>query len=278
MDRSDVVSGLKFSGTLACFVTALAVLALALVVCMQRRVIYPLAYGEKVEPLAPAGFSARRVPSGPGSLLVWHAKGRPDRPTLLFLHGNATDVDGVEWITRAFRKAGWSVVAPEYPGYPGNDGSPSERGLDRAAEAGWKVATEAGHTGSSVVVMGNSIGSGPAIGVAARHDPLGLVVVSGMASMPQVVRGRIPLIPDFLVWDRYYNAARIAQVSCRTMIVHGREDDLIPLSQGLALARTARTHAIVLPGGHGIMGDRRVVDMVIDAFADRSTPTGEEQR
>jgi hypothetical protein len=239
--------------------------AMTLLVVMQRRVIYPLGYGGRPTPAAPPGYSTVRVDTPSGRLLVWRHPGLPDRPVLLLMHGNASGIAGVAFVARPFVEAGWSVVAPEYPGYPGNPGSPTEKGLLDAARAGWRTAVE-GRSPGDVLVMGNSIGSGPAIALAAETQPRGLAVVSGIAYLPQVVRMTFPFIPDMLVHDRFRNAETLARVHAPVLVVHGRNDDVVDMSQGLALARSAHVDLVQTRGGHEIMGRRDVQTMVLERF------------
>jgi len=241
--------------------------AMTLLVVAQRRIIYPLGYGGRPTPASPPGYSPIRVDTPSGRLLVWRHVGLPDRPVLLFMHGNASGIAGVAFVARPFVQAGWSVVAPEYPGYPGSPGSPSEGGLLDAARAGWRTAV-AGRSPRDVLVMGNSIGSGPAIALAAETHPRGLAVVSGIAYLPQVVRMTFPFIPDVLVRDRFRNAENLARVSAPVLIVHGRSDAVVDVSQGRALAKAARVDLAETRGGHEIMARRDVQAMVLERFRD----------
>lgn len=239
--------------------------AMTLLVATQRRVIYPLGYGGAPTPASPSGYEPVRVATPSGSLLVWRRNGLPGRPVLLFLHGNAAGIASTAFVARPFAEAGWGVVAPEYPGYPGNAGRPSQAGLLDAARAGWRLAT-AGRQPEDVLIMGNSIGSGPAIALAAETRPRGLAVVSGIASLPQVVRFSFPFIPDMLVMDRFYNADTLRNVRSPVMIVHGDSDVVVPVSQGESLARSARVRLERTGGGHEIIGRRSVQTMILRRF------------
>lgn len=239
--------------------------AIVLLTVMQRRIIYPLGYGRLPVPAAPPGYSPVRVDTPSGDLLVWRRPGLPGRPVLLLMHGNATSVEGVAFVAMPFVRAGWTVVAPEYPGYPGNPGGPSETGLLDAARAGWRTALD-GHVAGDVVVLGNSIGSGPAIALAAETHPRGLAVVSGIAYLPQVVRAAMPFIPDILVQDRFRNADAIARVTAPVLVMHGRSDDVVPFPQGEALARAAGVRLVATDGGHEIMGRSSVQEAILRRF------------
>lgn len=251
-------------------VTVICVLlATTLLYAMQRRAIFPLGYGSSATPTAPAGFESIRVPTPSGNLLVWIRPGARDRPVLLFLHGNAAGIDSTAYVTETFAKNGWTIVVPEYPGYPGNAGTPSQQGLLDAARSGWRTALRGGRSSNDVVILGNSIGSGPAIALAAETHPRGLVVVSGIASLPQVVRTRLAFIPDMLVRDRFYNAQAMRRVTSPVMVVHGTSDDVVPVSQGASLARAANARLETVPGGHEIIALPAVQKAVLARFSAR---------
>lgn len=187
-------------------------------------------------------------------------------PTLLFLHGNATSASGIAFLTKRFADAGWTIVVPEYPGYPGSTGTPSEAGLLDAAKIGWKVASAEGTPSTDILVVGNSIGSGPAIAIAAEQRPRGLAVVSGMAYLPDVIRTRFPFIPDALVKDAYDNVARMRDVTIPVMVVHGTADDLIPFPHGRRLAAAAGAPLVAVKGGHEIIAMERVQTEIMNRF------------
>src|SRR3546814_13630375 len=84
--------------------------------------------------------------------------------------------------------AGHGLMLVEYRGYGGNPGSPGEAGLSRAGEAAMRWLGEAGVEARNVVIVGNSIGSGPATALAMRHDVAALVLVLGLFDLHSVVQ------------------------------------------------------------------------------------------
>ena len=74
------------------------------------------------------------------SLLAWSFPPAPNRPLILYFHGNAGGLDLRVERFRAMAKAGMGLLAIEYRGYASSTGSPSERGLKLDGEAAYAAA------------------------------------------------------------------------------------------------------------------------------------------
>lgn len=111
---------------------------------------------------------------------------------------------------------------------------------------------EAGVEPRNIVLVGNSIGSGPATEIALRHDVAALMLVSGLADLPSVVKSQVPVVPRRLVRDRFDNAAKLARVKAPVYLMHGDADTLVtPVNlERLAGARPDATVARVAGAGH----------------------------
>ncbi len=91
----------------------------------QRRLIYPAPVGEQA---MPGGYERVLLETSDGLTLeaAWRA-GLPDRPVIVFFHGNGDRLSGAAQAVAPLARAGFSVLLPEYRGYSGNPGSPSRR-------------------------------------------------------------------------------------------------------------------------------------------------------
>lgn len=235
-----------------------AALLLAGLYVFQARMIYPGAGGSAPRP-APAGFVTVRTAHG----AVHYHPGDPGKAAILFMHGNGGGLrDGIV-ATRAFVAAGHAVAVVGYPGYDGTPGDPSEASIEAASQDahGWLAARRS----AGIVVIGNSIGGGPAVAIARTRPVRGLVLVSAFADLPGIVRRAIPFVPSILVRDRYDNVGGIAKVSAPVLLVHATDDDVVPAEDMTLLSRISgpRTTARLLPkGGHQIMFDPDVQRMI----------------
>src|SRR5690606_30461216 len=85
-----------------------------------------------------------------------------------------------------------------------------------------------------IILLGRSVGAGPATQLAAREPVGGLVVESAFTSAFRVLT-RVRLLP----FDRFDNLKHIRHARCPVLVIHGAEDDIIPPSHGRRLFAAA---------------------------------------
>jgi fermentation-respiration switch protein FrsA (DUF1100 family) len=153
------------------------------------------------------------------------------RHTILYFHGNACDLGQEEPFLRELWRRGFAVLAWDYRGYGRSGGRPSEQRLYddtrvvlHHLQAVGKVPLD------RVIAYGRSMGSGPAVELAARTGLCGLIIDSGFTSVFRVVT-QWALLP----FDRFVNLKKMARVHCPVLVMHGTKDDVIPVSHGEAL-------------------------------------------
>ena len=178
------------------------VAAAALLYTQQRRLIFPAPAQYPQAP--PPGFRLVHPQTNDGlRLAAFYRAAQPDRRIILFFHGNGDNLLGAIEATRGFAATGNGLLLVEYRGYGGNPGSPGEAGLYRDGNAAMRWLAAEGVAVRDIIVVGNSIGSGPATEMAWRHDVAALILVSGFSSLPDVVGEQLPLAPRWLVRDRF---------------------------------------------------------------------------
>lgn len=157
------------------------------------------------------------------------------RFTLLVSHGNGEDLGDIrEWL-EDLRRAGFSVFAYDYQGYGTSEGKPDENAAYADESAAYDfLAIQLGTRPDDIVIFGRSVGTGPAVQLAARRPAAGLVLQSPFLSAFRVLT-RIPLLP----FDRFPNYKRIRHVHCPVLIMHGTADSVIGLWQGKKLFQLA---------------------------------------
>jgi len=194
------------------------------------------------------------------SLLAWSIAPRPGRPLILYFHGNAGGLDLRIERFRAMANAGMGVLAIEYRGYASSTGSPSEAGLKLDGEAAYAAAIASGAKPEQIVAMGESLGSGVAVSIAARHKVGALVLDSPYSSIADVAAAAYWFVPvRMLLRDPFHNDLLIAQVKAPTLIVHGTKDPVVPIRFGeklFALANPPKAFWRVEGAGHLALGER----------------------
>ncbi|WP_428632362.1 alpha/beta hydrolase [Sphingopyxis sp.] len=241
----------KLTGSLLILILIFSVAATAILYTQQRRILFPAPADYPHAP--PPGFQLVRTQTDDGLRLgAFYRPATLGRRTILFFHGNGDNLNGAIQATRGPAANGNGLMLVEYRGYGGNPGSPDEDGLYRDGDAAIRWLAEQGVAARDIVIVGNSVGSGPATEMALRHDVAALMLVSGFSSLPEVVRSQVPLIPGWLVRDRFDNAGKLARVKAPVFLLHGAADTLVKpdnLSR-LQRARPDATMVMVAGAGH----------------------------
>ncbi|MEZ6185425.1 MAG: alpha/beta hydrolase [Planctomycetota bacterium] len=242
----------------------------------------PLAAGEW-PPAKASGFELRDVELVAEDGQRLHAVyaqatgGAEGRPVLLFCHGNAGNLaDRYPYLPELTRFA--DVLLFDYRGYGRNDGQPSEEGLYRDAMAAWSwLTTEAGVAPSRIVLLGRSLGGGPAAELATRVPAAGLILDSTFTSIPDMAQIAFPFVPRFLVRTKFDTERKLAQITCPVLVVHSRADEVVPFRMGQALfaaAREPKTWVELEGAGHNetlYRGGQRYLS-ALEAFSSGCVP------
>jgi fermentation-respiration switch protein FrsA (DUF1100 family) len=218
-----------------------AVLYLGLLVTLffaQRNLIY-LRSAPPVDP-ATVGLSNVEVvalPTSDGETLVaWWSPPQPGKPTVLFLHGNAGTVADRSEAFAFYQGMGLGAMFPEYRGYGGSTGTPSEKGLIADAIAAYDWLLSKGVSPDKIGVVGESIGSGPAVALATTKPVSALALEAPFTSMVDVIAHHYPWLPvRLLLRDRWESERRIAALSVPLLVIHGTADSVVPYALGVRL-------------------------------------------
>lgn len=171
------------------------------------------------------------------------------RYTILFSHGNAEDLGNVVPFMQQFHDRGYSVLMYDYRGYGTSDGKPSTKHAkeDAVAAYNWLV-NEKGIDPKSIISHGRSLGGGVAVWLASRHEVAGLITEISFASVFRV-KTRWKILP----WDKFDSLRSIRNVDCPVLLIHGTDDEIIPLWHGQTVFDAApgpKRHLWIQGGRH----------------------------
>lgn len=203
-------------------------------------------------------FTTLRLPTADGEILDgWHLPGDTTRVTrglVIFFHGNAGNIGHRLDYLRMFHDLGMAVLIIDYRGYGRSSGTPSEEGTYMDAATTWRHATQVlGFPADRIVLFGESLGGGVAAQLAAEHRPAALILASTFTSVPDLGAELYPLLPiRLLARIRYNTLERLARINCPLLLIHSRDDEIIPYRHGRRLFEAARRpkQFIEMTGGH----------------------------
>ncbi len=180
---------------------------------------------------------------------------------ILFFHGNGEIVADYHQQGAVYTQRGINFLVADYRGYGKSGGEPLVSAMMAdshkilAFVRDWLASN---YCRGPLIVMGRSLGSASALELAARHpeDIDGLILESGFFSAARLLRKiGVPLDhpdltaalcgpgtdhpditePDEAVDRIFGHARKISDVICPTVIIHARQDHIIPYADGEAL-------------------------------------------
>jgi len=162
-----------------------------------------------------------------GSCMAWS---RGARCTIVFAHGNATDLGMMrEQLMNVRSWLGVNVFAFDYTGYGISDGKPTIKDTYADVEAAYDFITNRlGINSNSIVGYGQSLGSGIIAHLAVNRKLKGLVLHSPLMSGLRLVQD----VNRTLWFDIYPVVDLIKRIKIPVWILHGTDDQEVPISHG----------------------------------------------
>ena len=191
--------------------------------------------------------------------LAWIMRTATDsetRPWVIYLHGNDANIATRMNILRYEQlwKLGLNVMAPEYRGFAGVEGVPTEAGLNADARAAYEYIRQHFRVDPRrIVIYGWSLGSAVAVDLASNVDEAGLILEGAPASLVAIGERRYPYFPiRLLIRNPFESILKIDKVRSPVLFLHSPEDVIIPIQEGRRLfdAAPQPKQFVEVTGGH----------------------------
>eukprot|EP00747_Dinoflagellata_sp_TGD_P209897 gnl/TRDRNA2_/TRDRNA2_83261_c0_seq1.p1 gnl/TRDRNA2_/TRDRNA2_83261_c0~~gnl/TRDRNA2_/TRDRNA2_83261_c0_seq1.p1 ORF type:complete len:417 (-),score=88.75 gnl/TRDRNA2_/TRDRNA2_83261_c0_seq1:39-1232(-) len=163
-------------------------------------------------------------------------------------HGNAELCTDGDSVAEMFHRNGAALLSIDYRGFGWSTGEPSITTLCSDAEecyiASQQVLDAAGCGAAKRVMWGRSIGATCAVHIASKKAKKvhGLFIESGLLAIKE-----LPMIPMIaqqmfgqqapmmlqMVPDPHDTRGKLASVGCPLLVMHGDQDEIVPISQGV---------------------------------------------
>jgi len=206
------------------------------------------------------------------TLHAWYVPSQADRGTVLFAHGNAGNITHRMDSIRIWHDLGFNTLIFDYRGYGESTGSPNEEGTYRDAAAAWTWLTdERNKSAGDIILFGRSLGAAVVTELATRTEPGALILESPFISVPELGAKLYPWLPvrtlsrfDYPIRDR------MDEVHSPVLVIHSRDDDIVPFEQGRAVFEAANEPKTFfeLSGGHndGFLRAGDAYPQALDSF------------
>lgn len=172
-----------------------------------------------------------------------------------YLHGNAGSLASWGWVAPTYTQLGYDVFMLDYRGFGKSGGSiGSEKQLFGDAQLAYDLMKER-YEENRMVVLGYSIGTGPAAYIASKNSPRMLVLQAPYYSLVDMMEHTYPFVPTFLLKYRFETNTYLPECKAPVVIFHGDADRVIYYGSSLKLKELMKpTDRLVTLEGHGHNG------------------------
>jgi pimeloyl-ACP methyl ester carboxylesterase len=154
---------------------------------------------------------------------------------IFYLHGNGGSLERWGEVAPVYLDSNYDVFLLDYRGYGKSEGAiKSEAQLFNDVQTAYSEMLKL-YDEAQIIVLGYSIGTGPAAKVASTNNPKLLILQSPYYSLTDVVNHTIPYIPSFLLKYKLETYRYVKDCSMPIVLIHGDRDEVIPYSQSLKL-------------------------------------------
>lgn len=188
------------------------------------------------------------------NISAWYIPADESRATILFSHGNGGNISHRLESIAIFNRLRMNVLIYDYRGYGKSAGVSSEEGTYDDVRAVWGYLVKAREISpDDIILFGRSLGAAVASRLSTEISPRALILESPLSSIPDMGARLYPFLPVRLLARFDYNTAKhVEDVSCPTLVIHSREDEIAPFSGGRKVFESSANPAgfLEISGGH----------------------------
>lgn len=196
----------------------------------------------------------------------WLIPSQNNRPLVLFFHGNATNISFLVPNLHYLHRLGLPIFIFDYRGYGTSRGQPlDEEDFYQDARGALRFLAQRGWNPERMIYLGQSLGAAIALQMALERPPAGIVLESPFTSLRAIARKTAPLLYALFGWwhigDRFDNLGKIPRLNRPVLIIHGKQDRVIPpaMSQRLfSRANEPKTLILLEKSGHHVISQETV--------------------
>lgn len=190
-------------------------------------------------------YTPGEIVTDDGVLSYWviHAQ-EPRLGTVIHFHGNAQNMSTHFLFVGWLAQSGFDAITFDYRGYGTSDGAANRQG---AIQDGQRILRKFSNASENLYVVGQSLGGAISVASVVKEQPKNLrllILDSTFSSYRSLAREKLgeffltwplqyPL--SFLVTDEDSPIDYIGKLQNPVLFIHGREDKIVPFSQGKRL-------------------------------------------
>ncbi|MEP7110226.1 MAG: alpha/beta fold hydrolase [Ferruginibacter sp.] len=180
---------------------------------------------------------------------------------IFYLHGNAGSLRSWGYNSKTYTDLNYDLFMLDYRGYGKSEGTiNSQEQLYKDVQIVYDNLKKR-YNENKIIILGYSIGTGPAAKLASANKPKLLILQAPYYSLTDMMKHKFPIIPSFILKYKFETNKYIRDCKMPIVIFHGDKDELIDYEASVKLNKLLK-HSdtlITLSGqGHNGMSDNPV--------------------
>lgn len=172
---------------------------------------------------------------------AWHFNNFPGRKTIIYMHGNTGNISHRGYIIDICKQFELNLLIFDYRGFGKSSGIPCKDYLRADGEAAYKYLHKVvGVRSDDIIIWGESLGGIVAVWTASKFKCRSLILLCTFSSLDDAIierwekgesgRSTVSALTSLVSWrmDLMPNKDYIRHVRCPVVIMHSKEDDMIP--------------------------------------------------
>ncbi len=191
-------------------------------------------------------------------LHAWLVPGEPNKPIVVFFHGNAANISHRVDILQYFNEMGFSVFIFDYRGFGKSNGQAnSEEDLYIDSRGALNYLKSRGWSASRMIYYGRSMGAAASLQMGLEFPPAVVVMEAPFTSMSEIAWHTAPITYALIGWwsirARFDNINKIEKLTTPVVFFQGDKDHIVPVDMAQRLyarANEPKAFYLIPEGGH----------------------------
>lgn len=162
-------------------------------------------------------------------------KSDSSKGVIFFLHGNTGALNRWASVAKAYTDLHYDIFILDYPGFGKSESSiNSETQMFTDVQSAYEEIKKR-YNENQIVVIGFSIGTGPATKIASENNPRLLVLQAPYYSLTDLMKKEFKILPTFLLKYKFETGKYLTRCAMPVIIFHGDADEVIYYGSSLKL-------------------------------------------
>ena len=220
---------------------------------VQRSILFPRKQISIPSPAEPsgniAGLQKMWLKTASGQVEAWFTAPASDpkalpAPAVIFAHGNGELIDYWPEVLQDFSRMGIGLLLVEYPGYGRSSGTPTQDTIAQTFVAAYDTLVSYKEVDPArIILFGRSVGGGAVCTLTLKRPTAALILMSTFTSVRSMASKF--LVPPFLIRDPFDNLKAVRQYRGPLLLMHGRQDRIVPYGNSARLHRAAHNSKLI---------------------------------